>query len=84
MPYDTSQLEHLGDYKPNGSAPKNNSPNEDLMRVQEIQGLVSMVWGKLSEIKATTDKQKAVLSIAKEEINTYETTTLRELQDEFE
>lgn len=83
MPYDTSQLEKLG-YKPSETPPENNSPNENLMLVQEVQGLVSQIWDKIKTIEPKTDRQKVILSMAGDEINLYERTTLNELQEAFE
>ena len=49
-----------------------------------MQGLSMQIWKLLFEIEPITDKQKAILGMAKEEINGYEATTLFELRNEFE
>lgn len=74
---DKPELETLG-YKPN------NTPNKNIVIVQKIQGLVAQIWDELFKTTAETGKQKAALSICKDEINTYEKVTLHELQESFE
>jgi len=82
-PYDTSQLEKLGEYK----APKtsqNNAPNKNLMLVKKAQGSISQVWDTLCEIEPKTYEQKAALDKTKEDTNLLQATSLYDLQKAFE
>lgn len=78
----TKPLESLDYQAPDTT--KRTEPNKNIVVIQKVQGLISEAWSELFNIKPVTDKQKAILGIAKEEINTYETMTLKELQSEFE
>jgi len=80
---DTKEIESL-DYEPKVTKPVNNSPNETVMLIGKIQGLTSLITGKLYALEGTTDKQIATLSQAREEIDLFEKTTLFELQKAFE
>lgn len=62
-------------------------PNTELMIVRNIHGLMGVVnhnLGKLDELTPLTDKRKVFVRQALDEIDTFQRTTLNELQKRFE
>lgn len=76
--FDTKPLESLNYNQPA------ESPNENIVIIQEMQGLAFEITNAISRLVPTNTRQKSTKATAYKEINLYETTTLHELQQAFE
>lgn len=79
MAYDTSKLEDLGGYKPEGQVNNNTSA----VIITSLHGLAGQILQNFEQIKPANQQQKTAKAIAYEEIDLWMNTTWRELATHF-